>query len=62
MSNRILRLPRVKTETGLSRSTIYYLMTKGEFPKQVKLSARAVGWTEASINEWLDCRIAFSEE
>ncbi len=58
MTERILRRPEVEARTGLSRSTIYELMTKGEFPKQVRLAARAVGWTDSSINEWLESRQA----
>ena len=56
MTNRILRRPEVEHRTGLSRSAIYELMSRGEFPRQVRLSARAVGWTEASIDEWLESR------
>ena len=56
MSERILRRPAVENKVGLSRSSIYELMTKGEFPKQIRLSARAVGWTESSIDAWLESR------
>lgn len=42
--------------TGLSRSTIYAMMTEGAFPKSIKLGKRAVGWREADIAEWLDSR------
>jgi prophage regulatory protein len=38
--------------TGLSRSTIYRLVEKGEFPKPVKLSARVVGWEEDAVLHW----------
>ncbi len=54
----ILRLPTVKARTGLSRSTIYLRMTLGQFPKQVALGPRAVGWLESDINAWLAERIA----
>jgi prophage regulatory protein len=48
----ILRLLRVKTETGLSKSTIYQLIKDGTFPKPVKLGRRAVGWRESDIAGW----------
>ena len=51
MSHTILRLPAVKTSTGLSRSTIYLRITQGTFPKPVSLGGRAVGWLEAEIGE-----------
>lgn len=56
MPTRILRRPEVETRTGLSRSTIYSMMTEGEFPKPVLLGKRAVGWPEAAIAEWLESR------
>ena len=42
--HRIMRLPEVKLVTGLSRSTIYFRIALGTFPKQVSLGGRAVGW------------------
>jgi prophage regulatory protein len=53
MADRHLRRPAVEQLTGLSRSTIYDLMTKGEFPRSVRLTARAVAWPESAIAEWL---------
>lgn len=58
MSERILRRPEVQTRTGLSRSTIYDAMARGEFPKPIKLGLRAVGWSEAEITAWLETRKA----
>ena len=60
MADIILRLPQVKQITGLSRSTIYLLISKGTFPKQIKLSERAVGWLENDINKWIEKQIAKS--
>jgi len=57
---RILRLPEVLARTGLSRSTIYELITKGLFPHPIGLGTRSVGWIEAEINEWLAARVAMS--
>jgi prophage regulatory protein len=53
MATTILRLPQVKARTGLSRSAIYQKVTQGIFPKPVSLGARAVGWLEAEIEDWL---------
>lgn len=53
VAHTILRLPSVKSRTGLSRSTIYLRMSQGTFPKAVPLGARAVGWIEAEIDAWL---------
>ncbi|MGC2222145.1 MAG: AlpA family phage regulatory protein, partial [Methylocella sp.] len=37
MKHTILRLPAVKTRTGLSRSTIYLRVSQGTFPRPVSL-------------------------
>ena len=62
MTHTILRLPAVKTRTGLSRSTIYLRVSEGTFPKPVSLGGRAVGWLEAEIQEWLQRRIEASRK
>ena len=54
MVNKILRLPQVKSQTGLSRSTIYLRIKNREFPESISLGGRAVGWLESDIQAWLD--------
>ena len=44
--------------TRLSRSTIYVMVAAGRFPKPVPLGARAVGWIESELDDWLRDRIA----
>lgn len=55
--SKILRLPDIKNITGLSRSTIYLMIKNGEFPSNVKIGARAVGWIDADLQLWLQSRI-----
>lgn len=53
MLQTIHRLPAVKSESGLSRSTIYLRISQGLWTKPVSLGARAVGWPSgdaAAIN------------
>jgi len=57
-----MRLPEVKAMTGLSRSTIYFRIALGTFPKQVSLGGRAVGWLENEIQEWLRHQIEASRQ
>lgn len=52
----ILRIQQVMELTGLSRTTIYEMKTKGTFPKQVQLGSRTVGWHRRDIREWLQTR------
>jgi prophage regulatory protein len=47
-----LRLRSVIRRTQLSRATIYRLIRKREFPRQVRLGVRAVGWRLADIDAW----------
>jgi len=60
MENRILRLPEVLAMTGLSRTTVYQYMKDGEFPKQVQLTKRSVGWRLKEIQAFLDSRLMVS--
>jgi len=60
MHTNILRLPEVKTRTGLSRSSIYLKIKEGTFPSPIFLGKRAVGWVEAEIQEWLEQQINIS--
>ena len=59
---RFLRRPEVTARTGLSRSTIYRRLAGGSFPKPLSLGARAVGWIEAEVDEWIRERIAESRD
>lgn len=60
MAYAILRLPAVRTRTGLSRSSIYMRVKQGVFPAPIQLGPRAVGWVEAEIEAWLALQIAKS--
>ena len=58
---RISRLPEVKAKTGFGRSTIYapiYIQREanGEFPRSIRIGARAVGWLESDIDQWIETR------
>ncbi|HIF9158920.1 TPA: AlpA family transcriptional regulator [Photobacterium damselae] len=61
MFKKIIRLPEVKIKTGLSRSSIYLRMSKGEFPQSISLGSRAVGWLNVDIEQWLDDCISSSK-
>lgn len=53
MTQQILRLKEVVSKVGLSRTTIYRLISKKAFPKQIKLGERSSGWLSAEIDAWL---------
>lgn len=62
MSNKLLRLPTVKGESGLSRSTIYLRIAQGLWTKPVSLGARAVAWPELEVQALNAARIAGKTE
>jgi prophage regulatory protein len=53
--NNILRMNQLSLKVGLSKSLLYALIAKSEFPKPFVLipGGRAVGWLEADVNAWL---------
>ena len=55
-----LRLPQVKELTALSRSTIYAEIKSDRFPKQVRLTAKSVGWLLSDIQDYLATKVAQS--
>lgn len=55
--SRFLRIGQVLQRGGISRSMLYALIAKGEFPRQVPLGARAVGWIESEVDAWIAERI-----
>ena len=56
----ILRIKVVQRRTGLGRSTIYDRISKGTFPRQISLGARAVGWIDSEIDQWVNVQISHS--
>jgi prophage regulatory protein len=54
---RIIRLKEVLQRTGLSRSSIYTRIAKNEFPHQVSLGPRSVGWLKGEVEGWINKRI-----
>jgi prophage regulatory protein len=56
----MLRLNKVQERTGLSRSTIYQMISEGLFPPQVSLTPNSVGWIESEVEAWIVDRISKS--
>ena len=53
---KILRKPEVAELTGYSERSIDRLEKVGQFPKRLRLGARAVGWLETDVVEWIATR------
>ena len=52
---RLLRLPEVISQTGLNRNSIYQIE---DFPKPIKIGARATAWVQSEVQEWIKKRIS----
>ena len=56
----IIRRKAVEARTGLSRSTIYQRIKDGAFPPPISLGAKAVGWLQSDIEDWIAERVQAS--
>jgi prophage regulatory protein len=55
-TERFLRAREVYAKLGVSRSTFYDLLRKGEFPSGVRISLQRVGWPETAVDGWIQSR------
>lgn len=55
---RFIRLPEVMHICGLSRSTVYDLISRNAFPAQISLGGKNVAWVASEVGRWMDERIA----
>lgn len=53
IQDRIMGEPEVLQVSNMSASAIRRAIERGEFPRQIKLSARAKGWRASDIQRWL---------
>ena len=58
---KLIKRKDVERLTTLSRSTIYDKMSKGNFPRPIKLGERAVAWREHDILKWIATRTKTDE-
>jgi predicted DNA-binding transcriptional regulator AlpA len=49
----LLRPPRAAAYVGLSVSTLAKQRLRGDGPKFIRLSPRAIGYRQADLDEWL---------
>ncbi|HGN9373785.1 TPA: helix-turn-helix transcriptional regulator [Citrobacter pasteurii] len=56
--DRFMRLPEVIGTCGLSRSTIYDLISREQFPSQISLGGKNVAWLASEIDGWMQARIS----
>ena len=52
--NAQLKMRTLVAITGRSRSTLYALIAKGEFPAQIRDGRRCSRWIASEVSRWLD--------
>ncbi|WP_454888677.1 helix-turn-helix transcriptional regulator [Sphingobium indicum] len=55
---KVLRMPEVLDRAGLSRPTLYRMISAGKFPQPIKIGERATGWIDREVDAWVQDRIA----
>jgi prophage regulatory protein len=53
---KLLRCEAVQERTGLSRTTLWRMERRGEFPKRVHLTSSLVAWMEDEVIAWIRSR------
>lgn len=58
-NKRLIRIKEVMQITGISKSYIYSLCSKNQFPQSIQLvkNGSAVAWIEQEVLDWIDSRI-----
>ncbi len=52
--DKIIRVKEVLDLTGLSRTTLWRLEKKGQFPTRLPLTAGSVGWRLREVQAWIE--------
>lgn len=55
--DRLMRLPEVLRLTGMCRSALYDQMSRGEFPRSIKIGPRAASWSARAVRNWISQRV-----
>lgn len=53
-----IKIQDVCNKTSLSKSTVYRLIQKSKFPRQVKITDYTSVWVLSEVDEWIETTIA----
>ncbi len=53
---KVLKYPEVRTQVGLSRTTLWRAERAGKFPRRLRLGPNSVGWLASEVRDWLESR------
>ena len=54
--HRLVKIDAVLEVCAISRSSLYEMISRGEFPAPVRVGVRAVAWRQAEVLEWIESR------
>lgn len=59
IQNKLIRIRSVLDLTGISKSYLYQLVSRGDFPRPVQLvkGGKSVAWIESEVHSWVESRI-----
>lgn len=60
--DQVMRMKDVVKKIGLCRATIYAMISRGEFPRPIRIGERATGWRESELEAWLASRTAARQQ
>lgn len=49
----LLPIKKVTAECGFSKSSIYRMMARGDFPQPAKKIGRSVRWRQSAVQAWV---------
>jgi prophage regulatory protein len=52
----VVRMSRLVEMIGLSRSTIWKLLSEDQFPNPIRLGSRSIAWRIKDVEEWRQSR------
>lgn len=56
--DRLIKSAVVCDRTSLSRSTVWRLVKKAQFPAPLPISIHRVAWSEREVSDWIANRVA----
>ena len=60
--SKVLKAKQVAEEINVSVPQVYKLVSKGSFPKPIKLGECGSGWLTSEIDDWLQSRVDARDE
>ena len=56
----LLRRNEVEELTSLSRTTIYRLMARNEFPQRIELAPKVIVWKKSEVLNWINGKVSLA--